>query len=117
MSGGRKSDVFMEIFRILCLEFAFAVLLAFIVCLVGRLLFMVVGCFLAVVNRVCLGWLVRNEGGFRLVVPRKGSDESPILFCVFGAGTASCNEICVDYFGWVVQSENANRSVRVQSLI
>ena len=43
MSGGRKSDVFMEILRILCLEFAFAVLLAFIVCLVGGLLFMVVG--------------------------------------------------------------------------
>lgn len=43
MSGGRKSDVFMEIFRILFLEFAFAVLLAFIVCLVGGLLFMVVG--------------------------------------------------------------------------
>lgn len=43
MSGGRKSDVFMEIFRILCIEFAFAVLLAFIVCLVGGLLFMVVG--------------------------------------------------------------------------
>ena len=43
MSGGRKSDVFMEIFRILCLEFAFSVLLAFIVCLVGGFLFMVVG--------------------------------------------------------------------------
>lgn len=41
MSGGRK--MFMEIFRILCLGFAFAVLLAFIVCLVGGLLFMVVG--------------------------------------------------------------------------
>lgn len=43
MSGGRKSDVFMEIFRISCPEFAFAVLLAFSVCFVGGLLFMVVG--------------------------------------------------------------------------
>ncbi|EGM51145.1 hypothetical protein LRU_01457 [Ligilactobacillus ruminis SPM0211] len=85
----------MEILRILCLEFAFAVLLAFIVCLVGGLLVDV----LAVVNRVCPGWPVGNEGGFRLIVPRKGSDGSPILFCVFGAGTASCNEICVNYFG------------------
>ena len=42
MSGGRKSDVLMEIFRILCLEFAFAVLLALIVCLVG----VVYGCWL-----------------------------------------------------------------------
>lgn len=43
---------------------------------------------LAVVNRVCPGWLVGNEGGFRLVVPKKGSDKSLVLFCIFGAGDA-----------------------------
>ena len=44
--------------------------------------------FLAVVNRVCPGWQVGNEGGFRLVVPKKRSDKSLVLFCVFGAGDA-----------------------------
>lgn len=43
MPSGKRNGVFMEMLRILCLEFAFAVLLAFIVCLVGGLLFMVVG--------------------------------------------------------------------------
>lgn len=43
MPSGKKNGVFMELIRILCLEFAFAVLLAFIVCLVGGLLFMVIG--------------------------------------------------------------------------
>lgn len=43
MPIGKRNVVFMEMLRILCLEFAFAVLLAFIVCLVGGLLFMVVG--------------------------------------------------------------------------
>lgn len=83
MSGGRKSDVFMEIFRILCLEFAFC-RLACIHCLFGWR-GTVYGCwliFLAVVNQVCPGWPVGNEGGFRLVVPKKGSDKSLVLFCV-----------------------------------
>lgn len=83
MPSGKRNGVFMEMLRILCLEFAFAVLLAFIVCLVGGLLFY--GCwliFLAVVNRVCPGCPVGNEGGFRLVVPKKGSDKSLVLFCV-----------------------------------
>lgn len=43
MPSGKRNVVFMEMLRILCLEFAFSVLLAFIVCLVGGLLFMVVG--------------------------------------------------------------------------
>lgn len=51
MPSGKRNGVFMEILRILCLEFAFAVLLAFIVCLVGGLLVDV----LAIVNRVCSG--------------------------------------------------------------
>lgn len=43
---------------------------------------------LVVGNQVCPGWPVGNEGGFRLVVPKKGSDKSLVLFCVFGAGDA-----------------------------
>lgn len=78
MPSGKRNVVFMEMLRILCLEFAFSVLLAFIVCLVGGLLVDV----LAVVNQVCPGLSIGNEGGFRLVVPKKGSDKSLILFCV-----------------------------------
>lgn len=37
---------------------------------------------LSVVNQVCPGWPFGNEGGFRLVVPKKGSDKSLVLFCV-----------------------------------
>ncbi len=37
-------------------------------------------------------------------------------FFVFLERVMHLHEICVDYFGWVVQSENANRSIRVQSL-
>lgn len=55
MSGGRKSDVLMEIFRILCLEFAFAVLLALIVCLVGGCCLWLLVDVLAVGNQVCPG--------------------------------------------------------------
>lgn len=51
MPSGKRNVVFMEMLRILCLEFAFSVLLAFIVCLVGGLLVDV----LAVVNQVCPG--------------------------------------------------------------
>ena len=76
MSGSRKSDVFMEIFRIFRL--------ACVHRLFGRRVD-VYGCwliFLDVVNRVCPGWAVGNEVGFRLVVPKKGSDKSLVLFCV-----------------------------------
>ena len=37
-------------------------------------------------------------------------------FFVFLADAMHLHEICVDYFVLVVQSENANRSIRVQSL-
>lgn len=53
--------------------------------------------FLAVVNRVCPGWPVGNEGGFRLIVPRKGSDGSPILFCIFGAGDAFVGNVLAEW--------------------
>ena len=43
MPSGKKNGVFMDLIRILCLEVAIAVLLAFIVWLVGGVLFMGVG--------------------------------------------------------------------------
>lgn len=49
MPSGKRNGVFMEMLRILCLEFAFAVLLAFIVCL-----WLLVD-VLAVGNQVCPG--------------------------------------------------------------
>lgn len=52
---------------------------------------------LAVGNQVCPRWPVGNEGGFRLVVPKKGSDKSLILFCVFGAGDAFGGNVLAEW--------------------
>ena len=55
--------------------------------------------------RVVFGWSSRRKDRIKVW-----------SFFVFLERVMHLHEICVDYFGWVVQSENANRSIRVQSL-
>ena len=85
--------------------------------LVGCCLWLLVD-VLAVGNQVCPGWSIGNKGDFRLIVPRKGSDERVWSFFALLEQTLHL----ATKYAWiilaeVVQSENTNRSVRVQSLI
>lgn len=73
---------------------------------------------LAVGNQVCPGWSIGNKGGFRLIVPRKGSDGRVWSFFVF---LEQALHFTTKY-AWiilaeVVRSENADLSVRLRSLI